>query len=277
MTKIRDAFIHQSVKDVIDIEVMDSRPCVVYLNGEYWGLYNIREKVNEDYLASHYGVDPDQVDILAYNGNVWAGSNEDYLDLVNFVTTHDMRDPENYAYVSSQIDIENFIDYLIIQSYFGNTDTGNIKFWRDQNSGKWRWILYDMDWALFKGTHTWNNIKEIFNPLGMGAFNWIDTTLHVSLMRNRQFKEEFIKRYALYTNTYFSPERLLPLYDAMIADIESEMPRQEARWPNNWGPWEDHVGYVRQIIIEKPEIEKNNLQTFFYLSDEEMQELFPTD
>jgi len=277
MTKIRDAFIHRVVKDVIDIEVMDSRPCVVYLNGQYWGVYNIREKVNEDYLASHHGVDPDQVDILVYNGDVMAGSDEAYRALFKFVATHDMQDQENYEYVASQIDIDNFIDYLIIQSYFGNTDSGNIKYWRDQNGGKWRWILYDMDWALFKGTHTWNNIRQIFNSNGMGAFDWIDTTLHVNLMKNDDFKREFIERYALYTRTYFSPERLLPIFDAMIAEIESEMPRQEARWPNNWGPWVDHVAFVRQIIIEKPEIEKKNLQTFFNLSEEAMQELFPDE
>jgi hypothetical protein len=277
MTKIRDAFIHKVVKDVIDIEVMDSRPCVVYINGEYWGLYNIREKVNEDYLASHHGVDPNQVDILVWNGTVMAGSDEAYRALVNYVATHDMQKQEYYEYVTSQIDVGNFIDYLIIQSYFGNTDSGNIKFWRDQNGGKWRWILYDMDWALFKGTHTWNNIKRIFNPDGMGVNQWIDTTLPVNLMKNDNFKQEFIKRYALYTRTYFSPERLLPIYDAMVAEIESEMPRQEERWPNNWGSWKDHVAFMRQIIIEKPEIEKNHLQNFFNLSDEEMQELFPNE
>jgi hypothetical protein len=277
MTKIRDAFIHKAVKDVIDIEVMDSRPCVVYINGEYWGLYNIREKVNEDYLASHHGVDPNQVDILVWNGFAMAGSDEAYIALVEYVATHDMRNQEYYEYVTSQIDIDNFIDYLIIESYFGNTDSGNIKFWRDQNGGKWRWILYDMDWALFMGTYKWNNISQIFNPQGMGAFDWIDTTLHVNLMKNDHFKGEFIKRYALYTSTYFNPERLLPIYDAMIAEIESEMPRQSERWPKpvNYASWEDQVAITRQIIIEKPEIEKKNLQFFFSLSNEEMQELFP--
>jgi len=274
MTKIRDAFIHRAVKDVIDIEVMDSRPCVVYINGEYWGLYNIREKVNEDYLASHHGVDPNQVDILVWNGTVMAGSDGGYRALVEYVATHDMRQQEYYEYVTSQIDLDNFIDFLIIQCYFGNTDSGNIEYWRDQNDGKWRWILYDMDWALF---NTWNNINLIFNPDGMGADLWIDTTLHVNLMKNDHFKEEFIKRYALYTSTYFNPERLLPIYDAMIAEIESEMPRQVERWPHDWGPWEDHVAIVRQIIIEKPEIEKKHLQFFFSLSNEEMQELFPNE
>lgn len=277
MTQIKDAFIHQVVKDVIDIEVMDTRPCVVYINGEYWGLYNIREKVNENYLASHHGVDPNQVDILVWNGFAMAGSDEAYKTLVEYVATHDMRNQEYYEYVTSQIDMDNFIDYLIVQSYFGNTDSGNIKFWRDQNGGKWRWILYDMDWALFMTTYKWNNISQIFSPYGMGCDDWIDTTLHVNLMKNDHFQEVFIKRYALYTSTYFNPERLLPIYDAMIAEIESEIPRQLERWPKPVTSlaWEDYVAITRQIIIEKPEIEKINLQFFFSLSNEEMQELFP--
>lgn len=275
MTKIKDAFIHRVVSDVLNVDVMDSRPCVVYINGEYWGLYTIREKVNEDYLASHYGVDPNQVDILVWNGTAKTGSNEDYMALIDYVKTHDLQNQDYYEYVASQIDIDNYMDWLIIQSYFGNTDLGNVEFWRDQNGGKWRWVLYDMDWALFHGTYKWNNLSEqIFNPDGMGAGRWIDTTLQVNLLRNDQFREEFIRRYALYINTYFNPTRLLPIYDAMIAEIESEMPRQFERWPHIWGPWELHVGWVRQSIIEKPEIEKQHLQAFFGLSDEEMQELF---
>ncbi len=277
MSMIRDSFIHKVVKDVIDVDVMDSRPCVVYINGEYWGLYYIREKINEDYLASHHGVDPHRVDILVWNGFAMAGSNDAYLALVDYVATHDMRNPEYYAYATSQIDVDNLMDYLIIESYFGNTDSGNIKYWRDQNGGKWRWILYDMDWALFGETYKWNNISQIFNPDGMGVEDWINTTLHVNLMKNDRFKEEFIRRYALYINTYFNPERLLPIYDAMIAEIESEMPRQLDRWPRpaNYASWEDHVDMLRQIIIEKPEIEKNHLREFFGLSNEEMQKLFP--
>lgn len=276
-TKIRDAFIHKAVKDVIDVEAMDSRPCVVYINGEYWGLYTIREKVNEDYLASYFGVDPDQVDILVWNGKALAGSNADYYSLVRYVKTHDMRNQEYYDYVASQVDIGNLIDYLIIESYFGNTDNGNIKYWRDQNGGKWRWILYDMDWALFQSTYDWNHIQEIFNPIGMGVFEWIDTSLHVNLMKNDQFREEFIERYAFYMNNYFSPDRLLPIYDGMIAEIESEMPRHLERWPKRaaFGTWEFNVAYVRDIIIEKPELERKHLQSFFRLSDEEMRELFP--
>jgi hypothetical protein len=277
MTKIKDAFIHRAVSNVLDIDVMDSRPCVVYINGEYWGLYNIREKVNEDYFASHYGVDPKKLDVLIWNGTAIAGSDEAYKALIDYVETHDMQNQENYEYVTSQIDVNSFIDWLIIESYFGNTDLGNIEFWRDQNGGKWHWVLYDMDWALFKGSYTWNNLEQIFNPDGMGANHWIHTTLQVNLMKNDLFKEEFIKRYALYTSTFFNPIRLLPIYDSMLAEIKSEMPRNFARWPHIWGSWELHSGWVREIIIEKPEIEKKHLQSFFGLSDEEMQELFPSE
>ncbi|UYN92927.1 MAG: CotH kinase family protein [Anaerolineales bacterium] len=274
MTKVRDAFIQRAVMNVIDLDVMDSRPCVVYLNGEYWGVYNIREKVNEDYLASHYGLDPNRVDILLNNGQALAGSNEDYKALMEYAETHDMQVQEHYEYVASQVDIDNLMDYLIVHSYFGNTSL-DIKYWRDQSDGKWRWVLYDLDWALFKGTHTWNNMRAIFNPEGLGDGNWIDTTLQVELLKNEHFREEFIRRYAYYANTYFTPERLLPMFNEMVAEIESEMPRNEQRWPNNWGGWALHVSFVRQILQEKPEIERNNLQRFFRLSDEEMQELFP--
>jgi hypothetical protein len=275
MTKTKDAFIHRAVSEVLDIDVMDSRPCVVYINGEYWGLYQIREKLNEDHFSSHHGVQPDRMDVIIWNGTVLAGSDEAYRALIDYVTTHDMQVQEHYEYVSSQIDIGNYMDWLIVESYFGNTDMGNIEFWRDQNGGKWRWALYDMDWALFKGTYDWNNIEQIFNPQGMGSGNWIDTTLQVNLLRNDQFRDEFIRRYALYTNTFFNPKRLLPIYDAMIDEIRSEIPRNVARWPHDWGPWELHVGYVRQAIIDKPELEKKHLQDFFGLSDEEMLELFP--
>jgi spore coat protein CotH len=224
-------------------------------------------------------VDPDQVDILVWNGKVLAGSNESYNALIRYVKSHDLRNQEYYEYVASQVDIENLIDYLIIESYFGNTDNGNIKYWRDQNGGKWRWILYDMDWALFQSTYDWNHIQEIFDPNGMGVFEWIDTALHVNLMKNDHFREEFLNRYVLYMNTYFSPNRLLPLYDAMIAEIESEMPRHLERWPKRaaFGTWEFNVAYVREILLEKPELGKKHLQSFFRLSNEKMQDLFPDE
>lgn len=277
MARLKDAFIHQAVMGVTTLDVMDSRPCVVYLNGEYWGHYNIRERLNEDYLASHHGIDPNTLDLLIYNGTARAGSAESYQALIEYVRTHDMQIQEHYEYVASQVDIENLMDYLIVQSYFGNTDNGNIRFWRDQNDGKWRWLLYDLDWALFMGNHIGNNIEEIFNPEGMGSEDWIDTTLHVSLLKNDDFRQKFIQRYALYMNTYFSPERLLPMFNEMVAEIESEMPRNTERWPNSWGGWDLHVGFVRQILVERPEIERNNLKTFFNLSEEEMRELFPNN
>jgi hypothetical protein len=136
-----------------------------------------------------------------------------------------------------------------------------------------------MDWALFAGTYTWNNISQIFNPDGMGVADWIDTTLHVDLMKNDHFREEFINRYALYTRTYFNPDRLLSIFDTMVAEIESEMPRHLERWPKPaaYASWEDYVAMTRKIIMEKPEIEKQHLQFFFGLSNAEMQELFPDE
>lgn len=277
LTKIRDSFIQRAIEGVIDVDTMDTRPCVVYINGEYWGLYNIREKINEDYLASHHGVDADDVDLLVWNGHVMAGDATEYKALIDYVKTHDLSKQEYYDVVVSQIDVDEFIDYLIVQCYFGNTDSGNIKFWRVQENGKWRWILYDMDWALFTETYTWNNIGQIFNPDGMGMFDWIDTSLHMGLIKNDGFKKEFIERYAAYTNTFFATKRLLSIFDEMVEEIVSEMPAQLERWPipSNYSPWEVQIANMRLAIIEKPELEKQHLQEFFYLSDERISTLFP--
>ena len=99
------------------------KPAVVYLNGEYWGIHNIREKVNEEFLASNNpGVDPDELDELEVDGSIVEGDNQDYLNMMDFVENNDLSNPDNYLIVEEQVNIENFIDYYIIQIYLGNTD-----------------------------------------------------------------------------------------------------------------------------------------------------------
>ena len=276
-TKVRDSFVYNSIYGVLDVDAMDTRPCVVYINGDYFGIYYFREKVNEDYISTHHGVDPDKVDLLIYNGTIVEGDNDAYRELIEFVKTHDLSIQKNYDYVAQRVDIDEFINYLAVECYFSNTDSGNIKYWRSQEGGKWRWIMYDMDWSLFNSTYTWNNIAQVFNPNGMGIGDYFSTTLHVSLLENDGFREQFIQTYAKCINEYFSAERLLPIFDEMIAEIEPEINAQVNRWglPSSYSSWEKQVKTLRRIIQEKPEIEKEHLQEFFGLSNAEMSQLFP--
>lgn len=267
-TKIRDAMMHRLVKDT-EVDMQAYMPAVLYINGEYWGIYNIREKISRFYLASNHGVDPDNVDILEANGRVKYGSNSDYKELVSYVKSHDMRLTENYEYVKTLMDIENFIDYQIAEIYFANTDTGNIKFWRDRApGGKWRWILYDTDWGFFDANH--NTLWYVTNPEGTGTGKMFSTALMYNLLKNDSFKDEFIRRFAYHLNNTFSSDRVISIIDEMAKKIEPEIPDQVARWGGSVQRWHNEVQKLRDFAKQRPSILLKFIIQQFNLSDEEI-------
>lgn len=279
-TKFRDAFFAQAVKDTMDLEYMEYRPVAVYINGRYWGLYNLREKVNESYLEHHFGVHGDNVDIIKGNKNALAGSADDFLALRTYMKSHNLSDQSAYDYVASVLDVDNFMDYAIVETYFNNTDTGNIKFWREKtDTGKWRMVLFDMDWGMFPSTYKWNMIEEFFNPNGHGVGDNFYSHIQCGLLQNSAWKEKLLERYAWHINNTFQPDRLNALVDQMAGEIRSEMPRQIERWgkPSSVDSWESQVEQLKEMISEKPAITIQDIQDTFGLSDAKMKELFPDD
>ena len=136
---IRDSLLTSLARDMTDLDVQAYYPAVVYLNGEYWGVYFFREKLNKYYLQQHHGIDPENVDIIYGNGtssrNALAGDNENWLQLRDYVKTHDLSDPEVYKVVTDWVDVDNYMDMVINEIYVGNQDTGNIKCYREKNRG----------------------------------------------------------------------------------------------------------------------------------------------
>ena len=148
-THFRDAFMTSLVDDW-DIEKQDYRPAHVYINGDYWGIYNFREKVNRYFLADHHdNVHKDSLDLIEHRLVRKRGSKKHYQKLWEFLETYSLNNSTNYAHIKSQMDVDNFMNYQIAQIYFDNQDAGgNIKFWRPHKAnGKWRWILFDTDWG----------------------------------------------------------------------------------------------------------------------------------
>jgi hypothetical protein len=125
ISRIRDVLVTSLVGDSTDLAVQAYRQCVVYLNGEYWGVYNLREKINKFFLAQHYGIeDPDTIDLLVGNGTAVSGTNADYKAMLEYATTHDLSQKENYDYITSLVDVENLAEYTAMEIYVGNTDSG---------------------------------------------------------------------------------------------------------------------------------------------------------
>ena len=179
------------VKGHTELDTMDWRACAVYLNGAYFGLYYIRENVDEYYMAAHHGADPSNIDIIKGNKIMLEGTYDAYDAMLSYVRNHDMRDEDAYQHVLSLIDEESLMDFLIVQTFFNNLDSGNKKFWRENMDGaEWRWVLFDMDWAMFPTTYEKNILKyDLLDPAGHGQQNIFSTTLQVRLLENPGFKQ----------------------------------------------------------------------------------------
>lgn len=230
-TVFRDALLQTIVKDT-GIDTQNYRPAIVFINGEYWGIHNIRERYDDWYVSTTHHVPQEEIDLLEYGGQVVHGENSHYLALLPFVQNNDMALPENLAHVETQMDVDNFITYYASQIYFRNHDWpfNNIKFWRHRTpEGRWRWLLYDTDYGFgFQGGY-WSYVQNTLNWL-VNELQSNSTVLFKRLLENEQFRIRFINRQADLLNTAFLPSRVHALIDDRIEELEPHMPEHIHRW-----------------------------------------------
>ncbi len=276
-TNLIDAYCTRVIEGQMDLDYMEDLPVALYVNGEYWGLYYIREKINESYVYYHHGIEEDNLDMIKGTQKAETGSFAAHRELLNYMKTHDLSKQEHFDYVASKIDIEEWTNYWIVESFFANTDTGNIRFYCSKDGeGKWRWILFDMDWSLYPSTYHWNMIEEFINPNGHGVGNAFSTTIAVNLFKNAEYKKYFIETYAKYMNTVFDPDRMISILEDMIDEIDEEMVRHCKRWSGlTYSRWKSNVSSLKTKIRNRWNYSKGDLKETFKLTNEYMAELFP--
>ena len=245
-TILRDGFI-TSLTEGLDIDHQRYRPATLYINGEFWGIQNIREKVNEHFLSSNHSISPENIDLLDIQGvndeNIVHGTNADYKILINYLDTQDMNDPIVQNALQNWIDIESYMSYQAFQIFVDNRDWpgNNIKFWRDHRvGGKWRWILYDTDFGFGiwdPNAYNYNTLAFALEPNGPGWPNppW-STFVFRRLMENGHFRDSFINIYCDMLNTVFMPEFLIASLDSIAGNVEDMIPIHRSRWYND-GNW----------------------------------------
>ena len=228
----RDGF-HTTLASENGVSVQDYRPAVVYLNGEFWGIQNIREKVNEHYIETHFDIETDDLDLLSTIASTEEpelihGSTEDYLEIRQFMSNNDMSIESNYEIAAGQYDVESLIDYKIAQTFVMNYDWpgNNNKLFKSKSAGgKWKHIMFDSDfgferWAdgalVFIGSY--ENYNMLDHVYGNGnVFNnpvW-STVIFTSFLDNLGFRNQFINTYCDRINTTYDTENTTYLIDSL--------------------------------------------------------------
>ncbi len=284
-TLLRDAVI-QKVFRGLSFETQAYRPAVLFLNGEYWGIHNIRERYDKHYLDRVFGIDENQLDLLTGRQSAKEGDNLHYLETLKYIEDNGLYDEGHYRHIQTRVDTENFIDYQIAQIFAANTDWpgNNIDFFRKRTDhyqpgspygqdGRWRWLLYDTDF----GFNIWNWSPPDHNTLEFateaGGTEWPNpdwaTFLLRSFLLNEEFRNDFILRYSDLLNTIFLPERINSVIDNYMRVIAPEMQEHITRWktPSSFGTWENNVNAMRVFANNRASWQWQHLVDFFDLED----------
>lgn len=245
------------------------RPVLLFLNGEPWGIYQVRERLDRYFLADHLGVESaDLLQAPEYytGGTVVTGDRAGWDRLTHFVETHDLADPAHYAYVQTQVDIPAFIDYNLLQIYTANIDwpEDNIQQFRPRvQGGRWHWMMWDNDrgYGMYQHSSVNANIVKQILDYDSPQTSGRDVLLLRRLIENPAFRTRFLARAADLLNTVLAPEAVTAHIDALAAELEPDIAFETVRWSSSTN-WESNIeelrdfarrrpGFVRQHIVKR--------------------------
>jgi hypothetical protein len=265
---IRDAYVHDiAERGNLHVDVRRSEKCIIYLNGDYWGVYDLRERPDDhDYTDFYYNQGKYDIQFIKTWGNTWAEYGgqqalDDWEALYDFIQNNDMADPNNFKQVAEQYDYESLVDYVIINSFSVCSDwlNWNTGWWRgfnpDGEHQKWGYILWDND-ATFAHYINYTGIPDTSpyalpcNPEGLSG--WQDPEGHIKVLNklrdNPTFDQYYITRQADLWNTVLNCENMLGYLDSIIAKIQPEMQQHADRWDGDYQEWLQNANELRHFI-----------------------------
>ena len=225
----------------LGLEAGYSRPACLFINGEYWGIYFVQEKMDERYLEDHFGINIEQCNIISNWIESEYGNPQSFYKMMDWLETADLTVQENYDYLSSIVDIDNFIDYMILETFVANLDwpANNNRCWQMED-GKWRWMFFDGDAAFNQfGIDPFGNstVLDVFgNATYTGEYAWPSskraTLLFRRLLENQDFKERFGVRIGALCQEDFTYLNILPIFLHICDLLRPEIDAQSFRFDN---------------------------------------------
>lgn len=268
-TMFRDGFIHNVfIENDLHVDAVSYNPVEVFLNGEFWGIHNVREKVDRYYVQYNFGVDDDNVDMLEEQDQIMEGDFVAFNEMEAQVLVLDLSEPDNFQIADSLFDVLNLADYYITQTYINNLDWpyNNLKYWREKRDGaKWRYIIFDLDATLGGVTFAPADFDNLERALGSFGDDNRHIIIFRKLLENESYRQYFINRYCDLVNTTFSAEQFALAADKAAERIESAIPKHFSRWSPELNDWDEQLEIVKDYIEERPPYAIDQLQAFFEL------------
>jgi len=264
-TLFRDGMIQNSTRPNMNVGIMGFQPSIVFVNGEYMGIHNIREKVDDNYIEENYSMTEGSFDLIENEDTPSAGDLNAYNELLNLLS-QDLSIQANYDAVANKMDIKDFTDYVITEIFSQNTSVDhNVMAWKPKDAGKWRWILMDLDRGFF---HPENNLINYYVSR--------DVIPLQELLENSGYKAYFGKRLADHLYTTFNPLNIHKLINKHQYWIENEMPYHIERWlgtTSSYGDampsieyWYEQVSVLHDFADARPQILLDDLQSYGFNS-----------
>ncbi|MCA1761525.1 MAG: CotH kinase family protein [Cryomorphaceae bacterium] len=257
----RITFITDAVSAALMSEIgegyQDTRPAVLFINGEFWGIHNIRDRLDKHYLEYRFGADHDHVEIIENWENADPGSMEHYASLKDFIEENDLAIDANYEFAKAQIDMDSFMDNYIVRLYTAVEDWphNNMSFWRrtDEQGDKWKWLFYDNDKAM---------VNPSFDAILHGSSHeespsyTTETSVFLfrNLLKNASFRQEFAERFRQYLEREFQAEQVIGIIDSISSKLAPVMQEHIDRWqfPTSYSYWEGEVDRLRDFAEHRP-------------------------
>ena len=272
-------------------------PVVVYLNGSYWGHYNMRERVDRFFVAQHEGLslsEADQVTILEASGTLASGSNDvrrEYRNMISKIKdSKPAKNESDLQYILDNIDVDNYIEYMALLMFVGDSDPGNIRYYRidyaDGTHSKWRWIWYDKDYGLFNSS--FKSPSSYTKAKGMGQQN-IDNTILLKLLEVPEYKDKFLRKLGDVFQT-FTTQYMLDVLQPLIDQIQPEMNMHFNRWGEEndtaiiaeapttadgaYRYWQQRITRLQNTLKKRPNLLWGYIKDTFDLTNAQMLDYF---
>lgn len=263
-----------SVSEGLGVDYQRGRGAVVYYNGEYYGIHNIRERSTEYYFETHYGYDPNEIDLVKADNSASAGSAVEYIALMDWLENHHLDDEDNYAYIASQIDVDNFLNYMHTEIFSNNRDWpgNNMKKWRRTNpKTPWKWFLYDLDFGFGNDYSEYKDMNIFDFVTAEDAPSWPNGPEHTLLLRrmleNDGFRAAFINRMMVLLSMNFEGKRVRARLDALMDEVGPEVERDQMRWSLSASRMVRYLAVMQSFAAERQAVVRDELREHFELDE----------